>query len=284
MKCAAFVQGLTPLGRSTAIVMKAEGESKPKKSPTSFDPEWKAKRPYSIAQALDQIYAGYGDNGQAEDTLQVKMQMGLDHKYPDQQIRFQVELPNGSGSERRVAVFCPPEEEQEMLDLGAKLAGKTLQDALLEETFDFDVLITKPQSMPAIAKLGKVLGPKRLMPSPKSGTVVTDMEAAIAKWKHGGTTEIRNNPDMQINVSAGRIFQGKEKLVENITSLLQQMADMAPKGAKKVEDYWRTIHLSTNKSPQYMIDDSEKPSHGFIKRLEGGMDEIAIRMGILEPP
>lgn len=197
MKCAAFVQGLTPLRRSTAIVMKAEGESKPKKSPTSFDPEWKAKRPYSIAQALDQIYAGYGDNGQAEDTLQVKMQMGLDHKYPDQQIRFQVELPNGSGSERRVAVFCPPEEEQEMLDLGAKLAGKTLQDALLEETFDFDVLITKPQSMPAIAKLGKVLGPKRLMPSPKSGTVVTDMEAAIAKWKHGGTTEIRNNPDMR---------------------------------------------------------------------------------------
>eukprot|EP00913_Durusdinium_trenchii_P023073 g21664.t1 len=158
MKCAAFVQGLTPLRRTRASV---RAQSRPRRGDADLG-HWGRLRPspYSIAQALDQIYAGYGDNGQAEDTLQVKMQMGLDHKYPDQQIRFQVELPNGSGSERRVAVFCPPEEEQEMLDLGAKLAGKTLQDALLEETFDFDVLITKPQSMPAIAKLGKVLGPK----------------------------------------------------------------------------------------------------------------------------
>eukprot|EP00435_Cladocopium_sp_Y103_P049953 s782_g15.t1 len=237
-------------------------------------------KPYSLPEAIDIIFAGYeGDWHDKDDTFELKLKMALDSKYPDQQIRTKVELPHGLGKEQRVAVFCAPEEEKEMLDMGASIAGKTLQDQIQAEEFEFDVLITKPASMPALAKLGKILGKRRLMPSPKSGTVVTDIEGAIKEWKKGGTLELRSGARMVISVPFGKQSQGKEKLLENVRSLLQQLADKAPEGAKKQKDFFSKMHIQSHGGPSIVIDSAEWPSHGYVApKQEDSNIPLALRM------
>jgi len=232
--------------------------------------KYKYDKECTFAEAIDQIFAFY-EASPIEDidpALELAMFMGLDAKYPDQQIRMQVTLPNAIGGGKRVAVFCPPEEEAEALEMGAAIAGKTLQDELTSEEFNFDVLIAKPAMMPALAKLGKILGPRRLMPSPKSGTVVTDLKAGIEQWSAGGTVELRNNPNMFVGARFGSLSQGKEKCLENVHSLLDQMAKNAPAGAKKIEDYWIKMTMSGQSTPSVRISPKEFPSHGYMKTVE----------------
>jgi len=191
-------------------------------------------------------------------TVEVKMMMNLNPQFPDQQIRFTVELPHGTGKDVKVAVFCDPEEEEEVMALGAHKCGKLLAEEIAEETIDFDVLLTKPAMMPRLAKLGKILGPRKLMPSPKSGTVVTDYKKAIEAFKKGGTVELRNDRDMAVNCIAGKVSFGKQKIVENVRSLLEQMVEKAPEGA--TSDYWKVIRMKSSMSPICKIATSEFPA------------------------
>eukprot|EP00415_Alexandrium_ostenfeldii_P004057 UN4057 len=171
-------------------------------------------------------------------TMEVMMVMNLDHKFPDQQIRTAIALPHGTGKKVRVAVFCPENDEEEVKKLGATICGKELSTELAEEKINFDVLIAKPQMMPQLARLGKILGPRRLMPSPKSGTVVMDYEKGISEWL-GGKLELRTSVKSLINTVFGKVSFGRQKLAENLKVLLQEMATNAPQGAKP--DFWKQV-------------------------------------------
>jgi len=219
---------------------------------------------FTIQKAVDEIFAMYEAGVKEESapwSIECMMHMNLDAKYPDQQIRMGLNLPNGVGKEKRVAVFCKPDEEEEVLELGATIAGATLSKALEAEEFEFDVLIAKPMSMPALAKLGKILGPRRLMPSPKSGTVVQDYKLGIDTFKSGGAIEVRNNELMSVACSVGSMTMGKEKIVENVRALLKEMADKAPEGAKNKEIMWRRMFLSGTRSPSLQLHYREFPDH-----------------------
>ncbi|CAJ1425762.1 unnamed protein product, partial [Effrenium voratum] len=236
---------------------------------------------YMLPKAVDILYSFYKDLSYRNPTIQLNMNMNLNANYPDQQIRTFAVLPHGLGAERKIAVWCSPDEEKEALDMGADIAGKTLSEELTKEIINFDVLITKPAGMPALAKLGKLLGPRKLMPSPKTGTVVTEFKAAIDLYKGGGQIQLRNNSYMKVKTVVGRLEMGKEKITENIRSLLQQMADKAPEGAKKIKDFWRVMYIKGHDSPAVRIDPSEWPSHGFTKTTQKNIEgPLAVAMGL----
>jgi large subunit ribosomal protein L1 len=192
--------------------------------------------------------------------FEFKIRLKMDNKMPDQQLRTFIPVPQGTGSKVKVALFCPPEEEEEALSLGADIAGKTLQDELEQEKFNFKVLIAKPQMMPALAKLGKILGPRRLMPSPKSGTVVTDLKESIQKWKAGNVIEVRNSRRCEIGGAVGRQSFGKDKLVENFRGILKALVDAKPPGIK--QDWFQKVFIGSTLTPSLRIADSELPLLG----------------------
>lgn len=213
---------------------------------------------YTIQEAVQLLI---GMNSRAplkfDATVEIAMQMNLDAKFPDQQVRTSISLPHGTGKSVRVAVFCGENEEDEVMAMGAYKAGKTLSDELQQEKIDFDILIAKPNMMPQLAKLGKVLGPKRLMPSPKSGTVVTDYKQAISDFS-GKQIEVRGDKWSTVHCVAGKVSFGADKIVENIRGVLQGMADNKPAGAKKV--FWNKIYIGTTMSPSIKISASQFPA------------------------
>lgn len=188
--------------------------------------------------------------------LEVHMKMNLDPRFPDQQIRTSVALPHGNGKTVRVAVFCTRDEEEEVKAAGAFVCGEALEELLAKEQFDFDVLIAKPQAMPKLAKLGRILGPKRLMPSPKSGTVITDYAKGIEEFQKG-RIELRTDKYSMLHCSAGKVTFGRQKLVDNIKGLLTGLADQKPDGAKK--EFWSTVYICASKSAAIKIKPSEFP-------------------------
>jgi len=207
---------------------------------------------HDVDEAVEKILAMHARAPLKYDaSLEVAMVMNLDSRYPDQQLRTSVELPHGLGKKVRVAVYCPPDEEDEVGGWGADIYGKTLIEAIQKEEVDFDVLLAKPQMMPQIAKLGKILGPRRLMPSPKSGTVVTDLKAAIETFKKGGLTEIRTDTRGQVHSAVGKVSYGKDMLVDNIQGLINEMITKRPLGAKG--KYWKKFAIGSCQGPSLKI-------------------------------
>merc|ERR1711879_549985 len=127
----------------------------------------------------------------------------------------------------RVAVFCNDEDGDEVKEAGAYKWGSELAEDIAKGNLDFDVLLAKAAMMPKLAKLGKILGPKRLMPSPKSGTVVTDCAAAIKEFQQG-KIELRTDKASLVQCAAGKLSFGRAKLVENFKALLKEMAEKRP--------------------------------------------------------
>mmetsp|Transcript_42514 Transcript_42514/g.77159 ORF Transcript_42514/g.77159 Transcript_42514/m.77159 type:complete len:524 (+) Transcript_42514:83-1654(+) len=181
----------------------------------------------------------------------VNMHMNLNAKYPDQQIRTAIKLPNGTGKNLRVAVFCGKEDEEEVAALEPFAYGLSLEQDILAENLDFDVLLAKPSAMPKLAKLGRILGPARLMPSPKSGTVIQDYAAGIADWKQG-QLELRPDSYSHMRCSLGKVFFGYNKLLENAQALFQSLADEAPLGADR-DEYYRAITMHISGTPAVKI-------------------------------
>jgi large subunit ribosomal protein L1 len=185
--------------------------------------------------------------------------MNLDPRFPDQQLRTSVELPHGVGAEVKVAVFCGEDDEEQVLSMGAYKAGKTLLESIEAEDIDFDVLIAKPQMMPQLAKLGKILGPRRLMPSPKSGTVITDYEAAIKQFSKGSTVELRTGSDKNLFVDFGRMSMTQAQLMENFNALVKGIVDNAPAGAENPIFLKARIHCA-GKLPNFLLEQTTFPT------------------------
>ena len=162
------------------------------------------------------------------ESAEAHISLNIDPKYANQQLRTSLVLPNGTGKELKIAVFTEPDYVEEALKLGASVAGSDdLLDDMTAGNLDFDLLITTPQLMPKLAKLGRVLGPKGLMPNPKLGTVSTDLTKAVKNIKTG-LVEIRNDKDGNLGSTIGRKSFSTEKLLENYKHFIESVKKEKP--------------------------------------------------------
>jgi len=168
-----------------------------------------------------------------DETVELHIKLGVDSRHADQQVRGAIVLPHGTGKTRRVLVFCKEERVQESIDAGADFAGgQDLVDRIQKENFfDYDVVVATPDMMGIVGRLGKILGPKGLMPTPKAGTVTPNIAQAIAEIK-AGKIEYRLDKTNIIHCPIGKVSFGVEKLVDNYAALLGAVIKAKPAAAK----------------------------------------------------
>ena len=168
-----------------------------------------------------------------DETVEIHIRLGVDSRHADQQVRGAVVLPNGTGKTVKVLVFAKGDNVQKALDAGADYAGgaEYAEKIAQENWFDFDVVIASPDMMGVIGKLGKVLGPKGLMPSPKAGTVTPDVAKAVTEAK-AGKIEYRLDKTNIIHCPIGKASFGAEKLAENFNTLVGAVIKAKPAAAK----------------------------------------------------
>jgi len=186
---------------------------------------------YDPADAFDLVIKAA--RAKFDETVELHIKLGVDSRHADQQVRGAIVLPHGTGKVRRVLVFCKEERVQEALDAGADFAGgQDMVDRIQKENFfDYDVVVATPDMMGIVGRLGKVLGPKGLMPTPKAGTVTPNIAQAIAEIK-AGKIEYRLDKTNIIHCPIGKVSFGKEKLVDNYAALLGAVVKAKPAAAK----------------------------------------------------
>jgi len=186
---------------------------------------------YDPADAFDIVIKGA--SAKFDETVELHIKLGVDSRHADQQVRGAIVLPHGTGKARRVLVFCKEERVEEALKAGADFAGgQDLVDRIQKENFfDYDVVVATPDMMSVVGRLGKVLGPKGLMPTPKAGTVTPNIEQAISEIK-AGKIEYRLDKTNIIHCPIGKVSFGTEKLVDNYQTLLDAVNKAKPAAAK----------------------------------------------------
>jgi large subunit ribosomal protein L1 len=207
---------------------------------------------YPIAEAID--LAKQTNFAKFDATLEVAFRLGVDPKKADQQIRGAVVLPNGTGKTQRVLVFAKGEKVKEAEAAGADYVGDAEYiNKIQQGWFEFDVIVATPDMMGEVGKLGRVLGPKGLMPNPKTGTVTFDVTRAINEIK-AGKVEYRVDKSGNIHVPIGKASFENEKLVENFNTIFETMLKVKPSAAKGT--YMKNVTVASTMGPGVKVDPS----------------------------
>ena len=187
-----------------------------------------------------------------DETVEVHVKLGVDGRHADQQVRGAIVLPHGTGKSVRVLAICKPEKEEEARNAGAEYVGGNdmIQKIQSEGWMDFDVVVTTPDMMGMVGRLGKVLGPRGLMPNPKAGTVTSDIARAITEAK-AGKIEYRLDKTNIIHCPIGKVSFGAEKLLANFTTLLDAINKAKPAAAKG--QYIRSCVVAATMGPGVKI-------------------------------
>lgn len=187
-----------------------------------------------------------------DSSVDLDIRLGVDPRKADQMVRGVVALPHGTGKDVKVLVLCTPEKEQEAKDAGADHVGLDDYIKKIEDGWtDIDVIITMPQVMAKVGKLGRVLGPRGLMPNPKSGTVTMEVGKAVGEVKMG-KIDFKVDKFGIIHTSIGKASFSKEKIIDNATEMLNTVSKLKPSSAKGT--YFKSITLSSTMSPGIAID------------------------------
>ena len=187
-----------------------------------------------------------------DETVEAHIKLGVDSRHADQQVRGAVVLPHGTGKTKRVLVFAKGEKATEAQAAGADFVGAEdlVQKIQKENWFDFDVVVATPDMMGVVGRLGRVLGPKGLMPNPKSGTVTFDVTKAIEEIK-AGKVEYRLDKNNIVHVPVGKVSFGGEKLAENFAALMSAIVKAKPASAKGT--YLRSVTVTSTMGPGVKI-------------------------------
>ena len=187
-----------------------------------------------------------------DETVELAIRLGVDPRHADQQVRGTVVLPHGTGKNVRVLVFAKGEKADEARAAGAEYVGEAeLADKIKNENwFDFDVAVATPDMMGVVGRIGRILGPKGLMPNPKSGTVTTDVARAVEDIK-SGKVEYRVDKSAIMHVPIGKASFDEEKLVENLNALMEAVVKARPSTSKGT--YLKSLYLSTTMGPSIRL-------------------------------
>jgi len=201
---------------------------------------------YDPAEALDLVVKAAP--AKFDETVEVHLKLGVDGRHADQQVRGAIVLPHGTGKTSKVLVFAKGPKETEAKEAGADyVGGDDIAERIQKENwFDFDVVVATPDMMGVVGKLGKVLGPKGLMPNPKSGTVTMDIAKALEDIK-AGKVEYRLDKTNIIHTPIGKVSFGQEKLLDNFNALVEAVVKAKPTVAKG--QYLRSVTLASTMGP-----------------------------------
>ena len=201
---------------------------------------------YDVNEALNLVVKSA--TAKFDETVEIHIKLGVDSRHADQQVRGAIVLPNGTGKTRKVLVFAKDAKLDDALAAGADYAGgmELVEKITKENWFDFDVVVASPDMMGIVGRLGKVLGPKGLMPSPKAGTVTPNVAAAVKEIK-AGKIEYRLDKTNIIHCPIGKVSFGPEKLAENMNTLLGAVIKAKPAAAKG--QYIRSCVVASTMGP-----------------------------------
>ncbi len=218
-----------------------------------------AEKRYDVTEAvkmtLDSSFAKF------DETIDVAVKLGVDPRHADQMVRGTVVLPNGLGKEVKVLVFAKGEKEKEALDAGADFAGnEEYVDKIKGGWFGFDKAVATPDVMASVGKIGKLLGPRGLMPNAKTGTVTFDIEKAVNELK-AGKIDFRVEKAGIIHAPLGKVSFGVDKISENLSAFLDRIVRLKPASSKGI--YMKALSISTTMGPSVKIDTTQVKD--FIK-------------------
>lgn len=206
---------------------------------------------YEIKEAMDLIEKM--PKAKFDETVELHAKLGVDSKHADQQVRGTVVLPHGTGKTQRVLVFAKGPKAEEAEKAGADFVGgeELIPKIQNDNWFEYDVIVATPDMMGVVGRLGKVLGPKGLMPNPKSGTVTMDVTKAISEIK-SGKVEYRLDKTNIIHLGFGKVSFGAEKLAENYETIMNAIIKAKPAAAKG--QYIKSVAVTTTMGPSIFID------------------------------
>ena len=207
---------------------------------------------YSVAEAC-QILPKTKISAKWDETVDASIRLGVNPKYADQMVRGSVVMPSGTGKTKRVLVIAKPDKAKEALDAGADFAGSDeyIKRIAEENWFDFDTLVATPDMMVQVGKIGRILGPRGLMPNPKVGTVTADVAKAVRELK-AGRVEFRVEKAGVVQARIGKASFGGEKLRDNARAMIETLLRLKPVSAKGT--YMRSVTVSTTMGPGIKID------------------------------